>query len=166
MNTHHKTTTPRPLLAGWAVALLGVALASSALAQDTITNAMSPVVSYQYNDSLADMGTNSPVVSAIVSYQYFDWPDAAELQFQNSVSVSFFYQATNAQFAALSISVGIPSLTLLGVPGQTYGIQASTNLIDWVPLANVAIPAVFGPAQFSDSEAANYPRRFYRAVAP
>jgi len=157
---------PRPWIASWAIAVFGVALATSALAQNTITNAMSPVVSYQFNDSLVDQGTNSPIESPIVSYQYFDWLPTSELQFQNSASVSLFYQATNAQFATLTLSGGIPSLTLLGAPGQTYGVQTSTNLINWVPLQNVTIPSVFGLGQFSDSGATNYPHRFYRVVAP
>jgi hypothetical protein len=40
------------------------------LADDVITNVMSPVVSYQYLDALDEPGT--VITSPIVSYQYFD----------------------------------------------------------------------------------------------
>ena len=39
-------------------------------ADDVITNVMSPVVSYQYQDDFSSAGVLSP----IVSYQYFDTP--------------------------------------------------------------------------------------------
>jgi hypothetical protein len=70
-----------------------VFLASFAFAQDTITNVMSPVVSYQYYDSLEHLGANSVIMSQAASYQYFDWPDAGSVQFLDSPAVSYFYSA-------------------------------------------------------------------------
>ncbi len=59
---------------------------------------------------------------------------------------------------------GAARVTLTGLAGQTYLIQASTNLTDWLTLFNVALTTPSG--QFVDSSAANFPRRFYRAVGP
>ncbi len=55
-----------------------------------------------------------------------------------------------------------------GLPNVAYVIQAANNLnpvIPWVPIAtNIASPA--GLYEFIDTDAAAYPMRFYRAVAP
>jgi hypothetical protein len=50
--------------------------------------------------------------------------------------------------------------TITGVTGQTYAIQASTNLATWSVLTNVAISN--GVAQFSESPTTS--RRFYGAM--
>ena len=52
-------------------------------------------------------------------------------------------------------------LTLSGDAGATYQIEASQDLVHWTTLANVLNSA--GNMPFVDSEAAHYPRRFYRA---
>jgi hypothetical protein len=80
-----------------------------ALADDVITNVMSPVVSYQYLNALDEPGTTTaspmvsyqfpnslseagtPVISPIVSYQYFEWPGDDVLQLLSSPKVSYFY---------------------------------------------------------------------------
>lgn len=57
---------------------------------------------------------------------------------------------------------GSIQMTLSGQVGQTYPIQASTNLIDWLVITNLALT---GPtAQFADPAQTQTPRRFYRAV--
>jgi hypothetical protein len=49
----------------------------------------------------------------------------------------------------------------LYAPGE-YVIEASTNLLDWVPLATNAVSAL-GTWEFADMEATNFAMRFYRA---
>jgi hypothetical protein len=77
-------------------------------ADDVITNVMSPVVSYQYQDDFSSAGVLSPIVSyqyfdtpgesgtaiisPIVSYQYFDWPGYDVLNLQSSPKVSYLWQ--------------------------------------------------------------------------
>lgn len=64
-------------------------------------------------------------------------------------SVSF---ATNGQF----------QLNFLGVPGQTYVLQGSTNLLNWIPInTNLAVTNLF---QLTDPGAGNFPRRCDRAL--
>jgi hypothetical protein len=58
---------------------------------------------------------------------------------------------------------GAARVTLTGLPGQTYSIQASTNLQQWLTITNVTLTTPAG--QFVDTSATNFPLRFYRAVA-
>jgi len=56
--------------------------------------------------------------------------------------------STNGQF----------QFDISGVTGLNYSVQASTNLVDWVPLGtNVS------PFTFLDTNAAHFPQRFYRS---
>ena len=57
---------------------------------------------------------------------------------------------------------GSVRFSLTATPDLTYRIEGSTNLIDWVALANIANPS--GTIQFIDLQATNFSRRFYRAV--
>jgi hypothetical protein len=52
---------------------------------------------------------------------------------------------------------------LTGPSGSNYVIQASTNLINWVPIATAVIPAS-GVITIVDPYATNFSRRFYRAA--
>jgi hypothetical protein len=54
---------------------------------------------------------------------------------------------------AFQLSIASPALPTI--------IQASTNLVDWV-----SIYTNTPPFTFTDSNASNYPNRFYRAVTP
>ncbi len=51
--------------------------------------ATSPIVSYQFLDSLDDSPATSPIVSPVVSYQYYDWIGDANVTFQYSPNVSY-----------------------------------------------------------------------------
>ena len=52
-------------------------------------------------------------------------------------------------------------LTFHGVAGEVYGLDLSTNLIDWVPMGYVT--NVTSLLKYSDAAATNSPMRFYRA---
>lgn len=56
------------------------------------------------------------------------------------------------------------TLMLRGQTGSNYVIEASSNLLNWIPLTNFILsnPPMF----FSDPSATNYKQRFYRAVSP
>jgi len=60
-------------------------------------------------------------------------------------------------------SGGQVQFTLAGEAGQTYIVQASTDMINWVPIYTNMAP-VNGLLQFIDPKATNYPSRFYRTV--
>jgi len=57
---------------------------------------------------------------------------------------------------------GQAQLLFSGVPGQDYVIQASTNLVDWIPIS--VLTASNGPLPFIDPAATNFAWRFYRAL--
>jgi hypothetical protein len=63
---------------------------------------------------------------------------------------------------------GNPALTLSGSPGQTYRIQAATNLalpISWMELStNTA--GLDGLILFEDVQGTSFPMRFYRSITP
>ncbi len=53
----------------------------------------------------------------------------------------------------------------LGTNFVTYAIEASTNLVDWVPLGTA--PANGGGLfEFIDTETGLFPFRFYRSIGP
>ena len=66
-----------------------------AFADDAITNAMSPVASYQYLDATGT-DANSDPASAVASYQYFDFAASASLSLQSSLLASYYYPPFDA----------------------------------------------------------------------
>jgi pimeloyl-ACP methyl ester carboxylesterase len=60
-------------------------------AADQITPVMSAIVSYQYEDSIDGSLSSGGILSPVASYQYFDWPGDDILQLTSSSSVSYFY---------------------------------------------------------------------------
>jgi hypothetical protein len=60
---------------------------------------------------------------------------------------------------------GSATIILSGIPGRSYLLQASINMIDWAVIrTNVA--DTNGLILFIDSDATNYPSRFYRSSTP
>jgi hypothetical protein len=53
-------------------------------------------------------------------------------------------------------------LTVTGKVGRTYDIQASPDLVTWTAIGTVLVPAG-GSLEFPDTNAASFPKRFYRA---
>jgi len=53
-------------------------------------------------------------------------------------------------------------MRLVGVAGSNYVLQASTDMVNWVPIATNT-PAT-GLWNFTDGQSTNFMRRFYRAV--
>ncbi len=74
-------------------------------------------------------------------------------------------------FSSVAISQtglgGNTTLSLAGDPGQTYRIQATTNLDApfWEELVSDTV-GTNGLSQFLDTSASNYPARFYRTATP
>ena len=67
------------------------------------------------------------------------------------------------QFVAATLgSNHVPLFLVRAVSNVTYRLDASTNLVDWTTLTNVPNPT--GTFQCRDPQAADFPRRFYRAV--
>jgi hypothetical protein len=65
---------------------------------------------------------------------------------------------------AMMAASGAVEVTLTGLDGRTYPIQASTDLEHWLTITNLALTA--NTRRFLDTSANNFSRRFYRAVVP
>ena len=60
---------------------------------------------------------------------------------------------------------GTPAITLSGTPDQTYVLQASFDMHTWTSISTNLTDSN-GLFTFVDSDATNYPSRYYRGVAP
>lgn len=115
-----------------AVIVSCVLFTAVALADDVIRSVMSPVVSYQYFNSLGESGTT--ISSPIASYQYFDWPGDDVLQLLSSARVSYFYQIGSEPLPLVlhgrvtdTLGVGILGATISATVGLTPAAQTITD---------------------------------------
>ncbi len=78
----------------------------------------------------------------------------------NSAAVNIFVQTNATITSSASLTGGSFRLTLNGIAGQTYAIEASSNLLNWSALfTNVAPANVF---IVTDTTSTNVLKRFYR----
>lgn len=75
------------------------------------------------------------------------------------------FAANRARLTTLAGTNGPLTLSILGVPGQTYSIQVSGDLVTWTNLAPITAGSN-GLALFLDSTGSNISRRFYRLLIP
>ena len=87
---------------------------------------------------------------------------AFETNYVNSVAANALFLVQPLQFTAETFSNGIFQLQFTGAVGSNYVLQASTNLLNWTPLATN--PATINTLNFLDQESSNYPARFYRVL--
>ena len=85
----------------------------------TEPDTFSPVVSYQFYDSLDDSPATSPIVSPVVSYQYYDWIGDENVTFQNSASVSYYFSGG----VALAVSGTVRTTAGLPVGGAAISLK-------------------------------------------
>jgi oxalate decarboxylase/phosphoglucose isomerase-like protein (cupin superfamily) len=77
----------------------------------------------------------------------------------NSTAILTVYATAAATLASTAHAHGQYALIVAGVPGYKYVVQASTNIVNWVPLqTNTA------PFTFVDTNANQFNRRYYRSV--
>ena len=62
----------------------------------------------------------------------------------------------------VGLSNGLVTLSVVGAAGPDYSMQASTNLTGWATLFTTNSPAL--PFTWKDTNTANFPGRFYRAL--
>jgi uncharacterized repeat protein (TIGR03806 family) len=89
--------------------------------------------------------------------------NAFEAGFDNSVAANaLFTIQPPIFFTSASFTNGVFRLEFSGVLSNSYILQATTNLVDWIPIStNVAPTNLFN---LMDSGASNYPYRFYRVL--
>ncbi len=77
----------------------------------------------------------------------------------NSIAALTVYATAAGALAPASIARGQYTMTVDGVPGYRYIVQASTDFVNWVPVqTNTA------PFTFVDANASRFGQRFYRSV--
>ena len=118
----------------------------------TVTN------SYTMNDLVNNEVNGNQTNIATVVFST-DSPALVHVDLAQAQSVT---AATFSQAALLSAPTitGDPvfQFKVIGVPGYSYVIQASTNMTDWVSVQTNVCPFVF-----EDTNSTNYPARYYRA---
>ncbi|HXC36260.1 MAG TPA: fibronectin type III domain-containing protein [Candidatus Acidoferrales bacterium] len=76
-----------------------------------------------------------------------------------SVQTSYIVPSAAALIGNLVVLSNTVSITVKGLPGSLYVIQASTDLVNWISLeTNIT------PLMFTDTNTRRYNRRFYRAL--
>jgi hypothetical protein len=78
----------------------------------------------------------------------------------SSVSASLTVSLQPLLSCAPANSNGVAKLYLTGTVGDRYLVQTSTNLLNWSD--SLTVTNLTGTAQFTDTQATNYSRRFYR----
>lgn len=116
---------------------------------------------------------NGATGGAEAGYHYL-YPFTLLLDGQKQVASVTLPRASGAAILALtvvpraeSLAIGVatgqswpPVLQIVGPSSQTVVLDASTNLVDWLPLATNTLAGV--PWAFSDPSAGNFPFRYYR----
>jgi hypothetical protein len=93
---------------------------------------------------------------------YADVPGATSPYLYNTLTngLKFFrLRCPSFNLTMAPRSGGQVSITGPGVPGCNFVLQASTDMLNWVDVQTSP-----SPCTFADTEAQQYPRRFYRAV--
>ena len=92
-----------------------------------------------------------------------EWPSGTVQEFQN-LAAKQFLSVTEPSRLLVSMTNGIPQLTLRGGRGFQYDMQSSTNLSAWSLLSTLTITNLNGTAPITDGNSPSSNQRFYRAV--
>jgi len=116
-----------------------------------------------YSTSMALGSSTSATItglSAGVTYYFVITAyDAAGAESSPSSEVSFVPGTPLAEFNGLA--GGAANLTLQGLIGHTYEIQATQDLVTWTVIGTAMI-GTDGTASFTDTNAAKFTKQFYR----
>jgi hypothetical protein len=164
------------VIGDWINSLAGVpALAPPGIIPNGGSFAGSVNVTLQHSDASAAIrytldgtlpATNSPLYTGAINLtsNMTVRAKAFETNFIASVAANAVFIINSSQFTSVSLTNGVVHLFFAGASGQTYVLQASTNLVDWVPVStNVAPAEIF---EMTDPQAANFQFRFYRTMKP
>ncbi len=110
--------------------------------------------------------TNAPLnlgdVDAVWAIYNVNTPGNNYMAFDNYQISTAPTQGPPPRLSLLAYAQGSPaSLRVSGLPGADYAIEASTNLVDWLPIRTNIVSG--GYFDFIDTSASQFSRRFYRA---
>ena len=117
------------------------------------------------NAGTATSVTISGLVEGTTYFFAATWYDILGMESEFSTEVSYTVPGTiPGTPATLQIRVGPTRqviLTVTGPVGSTQNLQASPDFITWAVIGTVVVPAG-GSLDFTDTNAASFPKRFYR----
>jgi len=108
--------------------------------------------------------TNITISGLAAGVTYYFVATAYDALGDESVFSSEISYLVPANLPAVQIHSGFAGqfvLTVSGPPGQTYDVQASPDLSAWTVIGTVT-PGASGSLDFTDTNAANFPQRYYR----
>jgi len=151
--------------------LSAVTLAWTPNADPTITgcNLYYGVASHSYTNMVNPGTATSVTLSGLVEGATYFFAATSynilgmESDFSNEASYTVPVTIPGA-LATLQIRVGPTRqvvLTVTGQVGSNYNIQASQDFIAWTAIGTALVPAG-GSVDFTDANAASFPKRFYR----
>ncbi len=128
-----------------------------------VSSSLALVYQWQFNSVNLSMANNATLtLNNVTTNQSGTYTlavsDAGETTISGPVILTI-YPTSAATLAAVAHTAGQFSLSVSGVPGYRYDVQASTNLVDWVPLQTNTSPFLF-----IDSDAGKFKQRFYRSL--
>lgn len=118
-----------------------------------------------YNNTISvGSSTNATITGLIAGSTYFFAATAVdslgdESPFSNETS----YTPGVAKIRVYAAPAGQRVLTVSGLIGQTYEIEATQDFETWTIIGTVTLGAG-GSVDFTDADAANIPQRFYRTL--
>ena len=163
------------VVAGWINSLAGTAaeapptiVPAGGTFQGSVTVTLQPpdtnaVLYYTLDGSLPTTNSLQYTSSFILTSNALVSANAFESGFINSVATrAQFTVLTNLLFSAPAYTGGTFQVQFSAPTGNTYVLQASTDLVHWVPV-ETNVPSS-SPFTWVDPGASNYPVRFYRVL--
>ena len=118
--------------------------------------------SHSYSNAVEVGNTTNATISGLVPGKTYYFAattvNSAGTESGFSDEVSNTVPVTAAALTSMARSSGQFSFTVSGDAGQRYVVQASTNLINWISIRTNTAPFLF-----TDSNAAGFNQRYYRA---
>ena len=120
---------------------------------------------YDHRINVNDV-TNTTISSLVSGATYYFTAtsynaDGIESDYSNETSYSVPTKLSKLQVSGAS--AGQFTLTVSGLPGQTYQIQATSDFTTWA-VVGTATMGTGGSLDFTDTNAANFLKRFYRTM--
>ena len=134
----------------------------------SINGAAAPPVLVSFDlGSFVDGGTNADGSIHQISVNMVGSGDQFPINFNFSGNVPDPLPANipNASTVSITLQDGNPAITLSGSTNQVYVLQASSDMHSWSSISTNTTDAN-GLFTFVDTDAQNYPQRYYRGVAP
>jgi hypothetical protein len=127
----------------------------------TVTASGTAPLTYTWEFNGAAIGTDTNSLPAIQSGNYTVMVSNAGGTATSQVATVIFTNALPGSFQGIALLPGgVVQLNMTGTAGAGYTVQATSDLINWTPVATVS--STNGSLEYLDISASNFPARFYR----